>query len=161
MNGGRWGAPGAFPVTYLGKPPESVTVEAYRNLVDPVEGMRGDLVGPRWFGRLRVTAQRILDLRDVEQRMAIGLTEEALSGSWEECQRVGQAAHQLEMHGLLAPAATGMGLTLSLFDRHLTPEERPRLVEGQLWDRLPADPRRPVLAHEEQEARSRSRKQSS
>lgn len=86
---------------------------------------------------------------------------EALSGSWEECQRVGQAAHQLEMHGLLAPAATGMGLTLSLFDRHLTPEERPRLVEAELWDRLPADPRRPVLAHEEQEARSRFRKQSS
>lgn len=49
--GGRWGPEGAYPVFYLGRPTESVIVEAYRHLVEPVEGMRPELVGPR---RLRI-----------------------------------------------------------------------------------------------------------
>jgi hypothetical protein len=30
-SGGRWGQPGAYSVLYLGRPPESVIVEAYRH----------------------------------------------------------------------------------------------------------------------------------
>lgn len=41
--GGRWGLPGAYPVIYLGRPPGSVVAEAYRHLVDGVEGMRRTL----------------------------------------------------------------------------------------------------------------------
>jgi len=33
---GRWGTKNGFPVLYLGKPLDSVVVEAYRHLVDPV-----------------------------------------------------------------------------------------------------------------------------
>jgi hypothetical protein len=32
--GGRWGPPGAYSVFYLGRPRDSVVVEAYRHLVD-------------------------------------------------------------------------------------------------------------------------------
>lgn len=34
---GRWGTKPGFPVLYLGNPLESIIVEAYRHLVDPVE----------------------------------------------------------------------------------------------------------------------------
>ena len=45
--GGRWGPPRAYAVLYLGRPEASVIAEAYRSLVDGVEGMRPELVGPR------------------------------------------------------------------------------------------------------------------
>jgi hypothetical protein len=47
--GGRWGPPRAYGVLYLGRPETSVIAEAYRALVDGVEGMRPELVGPRRF----------------------------------------------------------------------------------------------------------------
>lgn len=112
-------------MTYLGVPPESVIAEAYRNLVEPVEGMTPEMVGPRWFGRLSVKANEILDLRESEAQLALGLTPDVLSGPWEPCQEIGQVAHQLGAHGLIVPAATGIGLTLALFERHLNTDERP------------------------------------
>jgi hypothetical protein len=33
---GRWGTAGGYPVLYLGRPEDSVVVEAYRHLIDPV-----------------------------------------------------------------------------------------------------------------------------
>ncbi len=33
----RWGRARGFPVLYLGRPADSVVVEAYRHLVDPVD----------------------------------------------------------------------------------------------------------------------------
>ena len=51
------------------------------------------------------------------------------------------AAHQLGLHGILAPAATGFGETLAMFEEHLTPQELPRLVSEETWETLPADPR--------------------
>lgn len=34
---GRWGTKTGFPVLYLGRPLDSVIVEAYRHLIDPIE----------------------------------------------------------------------------------------------------------------------------
>lgn len=144
-SGGRWSPAGAFPVCYLGVPLDSVIVEAHRNLVEPVEGLTPEMVGPRWCGRLWVAAEEILDLREAEAQMALGLSRDVLSGEWAPCQRIGQAAHQLGLHGILAPAATGLGLTLALFERRLQPDERPQLLEAELWPKLPADPRKPRL----------------
>lgn len=53
-----------------------------------------------------------------------------------------RAAHQLGLHGVLAPAATGLGETFAIFEEHLAPDELPRLVDEEVWDSLPADPRR-------------------
>lgn len=145
-SGGRWAAPGTFHVIYLGRPTTSVVVEAYRHLVDDVEGMTPERVRGRHLVRARVNAREVLDLRSPAARVAIGLKEaELLSdvGDYEACRRVGHVAHQLGLHGVLAPAATRLGETLALFVDLLATEELP-VADGPLkvWDVLPADPRR-------------------
>lgn len=73
-SGGRWGPPGGFPVLYVGRPTNSVTVEAYRHLVDDVEGMTGDKVGPRTLWTCQILVTDVLDLRLPASREAVGLT---------------------------------------------------------------------------------------
>jgi RES domain-containing protein len=140
-SGGRWGPPAAYSVLYLGRPEASVVGEAYRALVDDVEGMTGELVGPRRLFTCEVTVTQILDLREPESQEAVGLTLEDLMGPWAPCQRIGRAAHQLELHGVIAPAATGLGETLALFEHHLPESELPRFRGEQMWASLPPDPR--------------------
>lgn len=139
--GGRWALPNTYPVIYLGRPVESVLAEAYRLLVDGVEGMTGALVGPRTLFEVDVRVSQVLDLRDPQSLGPLGLDEAALIGSHGPCQRVGQAAHQLGLHGILAPAATELGETLALFERHLPEVELPVIVDETRWDSLPTDPR--------------------
>jgi RES domain-containing protein len=140
--GGRWGPPGAFPVLYLGRPPESVTVEAYRHLVDPFPGMTATMVAPRRFWSYKVDVTQILDLRVSANLKLVGLTGEDLRGPHEPCQVVGAAAHQLSLHGVIAPAATGLGETLALFMKHLPDAEIPIVIKEQVWETLPVDPRK-------------------
>jgi RES domain-containing protein len=144
-SGGRWGPPGAYEVLYLGRPRESVVVEAYRHLVDDVEGMRPEAVGPRRVLIAKVNVSEILDLRLPQSREEVGIGEAELFGDHTTCQKVGLAAHQLGLHGIIAPAATGLGETLALFERHLPAAELPQLIGDELWDRLPDDPRIPRL----------------
>jgi RES domain-containing protein len=139
--GGRWGYPGTYRVLYLARPRDSVVVEAYRHLVDDIEGMTGDLVGPRRLLTCNVSVTNVLDLRAAAARDAVGVTMEELMGPWEPCQRIGQAAHQLGLHGVIAPAPTHLGETLALFELHLPADELPELVRDDLWPHLPPDPR--------------------
>jgi hypothetical protein len=146
-SGGRWSPPRAFPVLYLGRPSDSVIVEAYRHLVENVMDleMPARAVGPRRLLVCQVHVSNVLDLRDPRTWSGLGLSLDDLTspvGVYEPCQAIGRAAHQLELHGILAPAATGLGETLSLFERHLPPSEIPILIRDVLWDRLPADPRK-------------------
>lgn len=141
-SGGRWGPPGAYPVLYLGRPTASIIVEAYRHLVDDIEGMRPEFVAPRRLVICQVAVSQVLDLRDHENLSRVGLSPEDLEGPHGPCQQVGQAAHQLGLHGILAPAATGLGETLALFERHLDSGELPVLLREERWEHLPADPRR-------------------
>ena len=71
--GGRWGPSRAYVVLYLGRPEASVIVEAYCSLVDAIEGMRPELVGPRRFFTVEVDVTNLLDLRVSEHRVAVGL----------------------------------------------------------------------------------------
>jgi RES domain-containing protein len=144
--GGRWGLPGSYVVLYLGRPRASVTVEAYRHLVDPFaeQGMTGAMIAPRRLLVCELSVSEVLDLRSKDARLQVGLTERDFMseiGDYAACQAVGQAAHQLELHGILAPAATGLGETLALFEQHLPADEFPRLVAEETWDGLPDDPR--------------------
>jgi RES domain len=148
-SGGRWGRPTAYPVLYLGRPEQSVIVEAYRHLVDDVEGMRPDLVQPRRLVTCSVECTNILDLRTTENQLRVSLTNAELTspvGDYERCQRVGAVAHQLGLHGVIAISASGLGETLALFEQRLPASELP-VPTGidVIWDRLPADPRRPSL----------------
>lgn len=149
---GRWGTRNGFPVLYLGRPEDSVVVEAYRHLVDPVE----DPLPPEAFiTRMLVTASvdvtDILDLRSAIGRSAAGLAMSDLQspttdrGAYERCQTVAQLAHQLGYHGIIAPAATRIGETLVLFTDLLPAHQKPTRVTDQLWESLPADPRSPAV----------------
>jgi RES domain len=149
--GGRWGAPSAFPVLYLGRPVDSVVIEAYRHLVDDdMDGMPPSAVGPRRLLTCEVDVMRILDLRIAETQDAVGLDADALCsevGAYGPCLRVSQIAHQLELWGVIAPAAGRIGETLALFGTHVPADRWPHLTGSAMWNSLPADPRRrPRLA---------------
>lgn len=143
--GGRWGPPGAFPVLYVDRPTASVTIEAYRHLVDDVEGMTGDNVGPRLLWTCHVSVSSVLDLRVPTSRDAVALTMDDLTSdvdNYGPCQRIAEAAYQLQLHGIIAPAAGRNGETLALFDHHLPAAELPTVTRQESWPKLPADPRR-------------------
>jgi RES domain-containing protein len=130
-------------VIYLGRPPDSVTVEAHRHLVE-AQGVPAQAVRPRTLYTVDVAAHDILDLTDPEHLAAVGLAPADLATAvddYDACQEVARAAHQLERHGVLAPAATGLGQSLALFTQRLTAHERPVVVAETLWPKLPADPR--------------------
>ncbi|SFP85398.1 RES domain-containing protein [Geodermatophilus dictyosporus] len=139
---GRWGE--NFPVIYLGRPVASVTAEAYRHLVEEY-GIPAELVQPRRLYTVSVTVDQVLDLTVAGNLAAVGLTEVDLRSNVDDytaCQRVAAAAHQLELHGVLAPAATGLGQTLALFRERVTMAEMPVIEQEITWETLPADPRK-------------------
>lgn len=147
---GRWGTAKGFPVLYLGSPRDSVVVEAYRHLIDPVEDQQPMLV-PRVLVTVKVAATEIVDLRTAGGRLSVGLTVAQLTsptndlGAYAACQEVAAIAHQLGRHGLITPAASAIGETLVLFSNLLPEVEKPaRSADDEFWEKLPADPRKEV-----------------
>jgi RES domain-containing protein len=146
----RWGRRSGFPLLYLGKPTDSVVVEAYRHLVDPVvddtSGIK-DAIAPRALVTADVSVTEILDLRTSRARMELGLSLEQMQSGTQDrdaygaCQEVASAAHQQGFHGLIAPAATKLGETLVLFTQILPESEIPTVTDTTLWTHLPDDPR--------------------
>lgn len=151
---GRWGTEGSYPVLYLGRPTDSVTVEAYRHLVDPVVSDNGPMppIRPRALITCDVSVTEILDLRPATNRSLAGITPAELQSetfdraAYAACQNISAAAHQLGYHGIIAPAATRMGETLALFTDLLTDAEQPVLTGTAMWVQLPPDPRNPPAA---------------
>jgi len=140
--GGRWGRD--FAVIYMGRPPDSVVVEAYRHLVEET-GVPPEHVRPRVFYTVRVDVQRVLDLTVAEHRDAVGLGVADLQTEVDDyaaCQAVAGVAHHLGVHGILAPSASGLGQTLAIFRSLVTAAELPVVTSQELWTGLPADPRR-------------------
>ena len=71
----------------------------------------------------------------------VGLSSRIFRDDHTACQDVAHAAHQLGLRGIAAPAATRLGETLALFQRHLQPDEAPiPLGEPIRWEHLPPDP---------------------
>ncbi len=146
--GGRWGASRAYEVLYLGRPRDSVVVEAYRHLVDDELDNSEQLAASVLERRVitcKVTAPNVLDLRTRAPQEAVGLSDTHLRsevGDYLDCQAVGAAAHQLGLAGVIAPAATHLGETLALFPANLAVENWPTVIGRDIWHGLPADPRR-------------------
>jgi RES domain-containing protein len=144
---GRWGVEDSYPVLYLGKPIDSVIVEGYRHLIDPVDGPPPP-IRPRMLITCEVSVSEILDLRLAANRVLVGLTMQQLQSetydrdAYRTCQNMSAAAHQLGYHGLVAPAATRLGETLALFTDRLPHEERPVRTRAEMWVELPPDPRK-------------------
>ncbi|TQF74116.1 RES domain-containing protein [Rhodococcus spelaei] len=146
---GRWGTEDSFPVLYLGQPLDSVVVEAYRHLVDPVDNpAMASAIRPRVLVTCAVDVTEILDLRGAANRSLAQLTMAQLQSptrdrqSYAACQNVSAAAHQLGFHGIVTPAATERGETLVLFTDILPLPEKPTVIADETWMQLPADPRR-------------------
>jgi hypothetical protein len=151
----RWGRRGSFPILYLGRPGDSVVVEAYRHLIDPVDNpaLLAE-IGPRVLittDPIRVT--EVLDLRTATARMTLNLPMETLQSptndrdAYERCREVAAVAHQLGFHGLIVPAATRIGETLALFSDLLPQVEQPTAASVGYWDKLPEDPRNRKRGH--------------
>ncbi len=125
-------------------------MEAYRHLVEDT-GVPRELVRPRTLYIVEVAVGDVLDLRDRTALSRVGLDQEDLFsavGDYAACQAVASAAHQLEYHGIIAPAATRVGETLALFRERVTAAEMPIILERLHWSALPPDPRRPRLVSE-------------
>jgi hypothetical protein len=118
-------------------------------LIDPIADNPVPPISPRALIACIVSVSMILDLRSAANRVSANLTMEQLlsdtrdRAAYSACQNVAAAAHQLEFHGLIAPAATQMGETLVLFTDRLDDDEQPSLVAEELWTELPPDPRKP------------------
>jgi RES domain-containing protein len=145
---GRWGS-GGFSVLYLGRPQAAVVAEAYRWIVDMTDGLRGENVINRQLVAVNVTLTNVLDLRDQATREALQLPDDVIHSevrhptAYPQCNQVAEIAHQLGFHGIIAPAASGLGETLAVFtQRAAAANELPQPVGTTLWtDGLPADPR--------------------
>ena len=132
---------------YLGRPRDSVVVEAYRHLIDD------ELDDPQTLANVlerrvitcAVDVPNILDLRPTDAQAAVQLARAQLIspvGAYSACQAVGVAAHQLGLAGIIAPAATQIGETPALFPTNLPVEHWPTVTNRDIWRGLPADPRR-------------------
>jgi hypothetical protein len=147
-SGGRWGEPRAYEVLYLGRPRDSVVIEAYRHLVDDelddAQSLAASVLERRVI-TCTVVAPNILDLRPSASQEAVGLSDAQLRsevGDYLACQAVGAAAHQLGLSGIVAPAASRIGETLALFPTNLAVENWPTVIGRDIWRGLPTDPRR-------------------
>ncbi len=133
---------------YLGRPRESVLVEAYRHLVDDELDSPKELAAAVIERRVltcEVRVENILDLRPAAVRATLAIAEEDLfsePGEYERCQAIGAAAHQLGRNGVIAPSASRLGETLALFTTNLPVEQWPTVKSRDIWRGLPADPRR-------------------
>lgn len=139
LRGGRWGAPGAFAVLYLGRPRESVVAEAYRHLVDGRPGMRPEMVAPRRLIKVEVRIEKVLDLRSAGALGALGLDRDVVSGPHEACQEIAAAAFDAGCGALIANSASGLGETLAVFTARRAEIEA---LGEETWEGLPPDPRR-------------------
>jgi hypothetical protein len=66
---GRWGTEDGFPVLYLGRPSDSIVVEAYRHLIDPIVDTPPPPISPRALVTCEVSVAVILDLRLATNRV--------------------------------------------------------------------------------------------
>ncbi len=96
---------------------------------------------------VRVT--NLVDLRSVAARIVVGLADADLASTTDDreayrrCQEVARIAHDLGRHGIVVPAATGLGETLALFTDVIPAAERPVRIEeaDEHWTTIPEDPR--------------------
>lgn len=120
--GGRWNPQDLFPAIYLASSEAACMNEVERAAkvasIDP-EVM---LTVPYRLHQISINGLPVLDLRSRAAQEFVGLEIEDLFGDdWEACQAVGHAAWFLEMAGVIAPAAGGIGLVVTAFEHRAHP----------------------------------------
>lgn len=140
LRGGRWNPPDLFPVIYLAVPEAACMRELEKAARDNHLDVATQLQVPYKLHTLRVHDIPVLDLRDAQTQAILGLEPGDLTGPWDICQPVGHAAWFLEFGGVLAPSATGDGLTLALFEHRVRPEqiqlEQSQALTAELYEQF-------------------------
>ena len=150
--GGRWGASRAFEVLYLGRPPDSVVIEAYRHLVD--ESSRTQALAATVLERRMVTCKvdipNILDFVRPPLRLRSALRRPAVLrvGDHEPVKPSARPPTSSGSPASSHPPRPGLGETLALFPTNLPIEHWPEMIARDIWRGLPADPRRLRLVDE-------------
>lgn len=122
LNGGRWNPKDLFAALYLATPASTCMGELTRTAQSQGVSEIVLLQAPRLLHEIDVTDVKVLDLRDSEQRSAVGITDADISDSdWTICQQVGHSAWFLGLQGIVAPSATGAGSVLTLFEGRIEP----------------------------------------
>lgn len=120
LTGGRWNPKDVFPTIYLAQPRATCLAEfgrmAEANGMDPL-AMLGR---PFDLHTVEVSDLALLDLREEKALRHVGLAPEDIrDDDWTACQTVGHAAYFLDMSGIVAPSATGIGLVIAAFETRL------------------------------------------
>lgn len=94
-----------------------------------------DFLGaPKTFHSLAVSNLPVLDLRSNDALENVGLSlDDICDDDWTACQSIGHAAWFLEMGGIFAPSASGIGYVLTVFEDRIEPGQI-RLMESRPLD---------------------------
>jgi len=115
--GGRWNRPGNEAL-YLATPKKTCAAEFARMAQGQGKGPESFL--PRTLHTISVDNLGIVDLTSVGALETIGLQRSDLEADdWAACQRIGDAVDTLGLGGLLADSATGSGVVLTIYVRHV------------------------------------------
>lgn len=115
--GGRWNPRDVFPAVYLGQPVEVASRELDRAAeaaaIEPLVMLDAGFD----LHTIDVEALQVLDLREEAALRHVGLApEDVVDEDRTACQAVGHAAWFLEMQGVVAPSASGVGLVITAFE---------------------------------------------
>lgn len=152
--GGRWHPPDSFPAFYMASSRDSAIVEVYRRIVEASDPPLPASDITVLVTRYAVAVDNVLDLRSSASQTSVGLSDEDMRspiGKYTACQRVGAIAHQCGYHGIIAPAASGVGDHLTVFEQQIDPaSEWPSELDSERLEGLPPHPRRLRLVDEEE-----------
>lgn len=129
LHGGRFNAPGSFPVLYVCQSRPCAVAEFKRLGGRQTIGVEGLL--PRMLFRYEIALDRVLDLTSEDTRAQVGVSLDVLTGpDWTACQELGSIVHALGAQGVSSPSATGVGAVLAVFVQRIgLGRVEPQLVE--------------------------------
>lgn len=135
--GGRWNPPQSYAVLYLGLDVGTVIAEFHR--LAAKQRLAPSSFLPRTLYRYDIRASNLLDLRLVDNRLALDVSvDELAADDPAACRAIGEAAFTCGREGVLAPSATGAGDVLAVFPQRLQGGSAVRDTEAELWEHVPA-----------------------
>lgn len=112
--GGRWNAPGSFPVIYTALDEATALAELAKTATQSAIPL--DKLRDRKVAVIYADLGKVLDLTDPGVRKALGLKlADLIAEAPAIPQAIGSAAHALGYEGILAPSAAGAGAILAVF----------------------------------------------
>ena len=90
---------------------------------------------PRELATIRLELTRVLDLRSVSTRRALGIQLEDITGDDLDVPRaIGEAAQHLGYEAVVAPSATAIGEVVALFLTNRAPESAIEVAETRRYE---------------------------